>query len=98
MNTPSEENASSRNYTGVVNNQSVEDDPLRVGAIICNQREQAGISRRQLSAAAGYSASYVQKIESGHAEPSLRAFAKLAHQLKLTGAEILLIVRREAQR
>ena len=74
------------------------DDPLSVGSVIRRMREAAGLSCRQLSQAAGMSASYVNKVESGHTEPSLRSFAKLAHELHMTSQEILLVIRHEALR
>lgn len=61
-------------------------------------RERAGLSARQLSAAAGLSPAYVNKVESGQIEPSFRAFAKIARQLGMTQREIYLLVCGEAER
>jgi transcriptional regulator with XRE-family HTH domain len=55
-------------------------------------RERVGMSARQLSAAAGLSPSYVNKVEAG-TMPSLQAFAKLAKAAEMTDAEIAFAVR-----
>lgn len=55
-------------------------------------RERVGMSARQLSAAAGLSPSYVNKIENG-AMPSLQAFARLARAAQLSDAEVAFAVR-----
>lgn len=56
-------------------------------------RQRNDMSARAVSQAAGLSPSYVNKIEAGEIEPSLKAFGKLAHVLGLTNTEITFIVR-----
>jgi predicted transcriptional regulator len=45
-----------------------------------------------LSLQAGLSESMVGKIEAGHLEPSLKTFARLAVQLRLSRSEIAVLV------
>lgn len=59
-----------------------------VGGIVKFARERAGLSTRELSRAAGLSASYVSKLESGSIEPSLKAFSRLATVTGMTMLEI----------
>lgn len=56
-------------------------------------REKKQYSARHLSLEAGLSASYVNKVESGALEPSLKAFSSIARVLEMTEAEILLMVK-----
>lgn len=56
-------------------------------------REQRGLSRYALSRKAGLSASYVGKLEGGHIEPSLKAFAAIALALELASHEVFFCVR-----
>lgn len=43
------------------------------------------------------SAAYVSSLEAGHLQPSLRTFAKLAVELRLTPQEIHLVILSEAR-
>lgn len=56
------------------------------------------MSARAASLAAGFSESYLGKVEKGECSLSLESFARIAHMLGMTDAEIALIVRWEAQR
>lgn len=58
-------------------------------------RERAGVSARELSTQAGLSPAYVGKVEAGHIQPSLRAFAHIAQALKMTPQEIWVVVTTE---
>lgn len=73
-------------------------DGLTVGTAIRVLREHSGLSARQLSVAAGLSPAYVNKVESGQIEPSLRSFAKIARQLGMTQREVFLLICKEADR
>lgn len=68
----------------------------KVGALIRVARERRGLSARQLSAITGYSPAYVSRLESGNLDPSLRAFAKIAHALHLNNIEVMLCLAVEA--
>lgn len=72
-------------------------DSPTTGAVLASVREKRGLSRRQLSLAAGLSESHVGKVESG-VEPSFRVFSKIAHQLGLNAREIYALVQLEAGR
>lgn len=62
-------------------------------------RERRGnVSARALSLACGLSESYVGKLEAGTIEPSLRAFAKLAKELRMTQREVAAVLAAEAVR
>jgi len=69
---------------------------LTLGEGIQFLREKKGLSARQVSAAAGLSATYVSKVERGMMEPSLKAFGKIATALSMTDAETNLLVRLHA--
>ncbi len=55
-------------------------------------REKRNVSARQLSLAAGFSESYVSKIESGELAPSFSAFASIARELEMTPWELMFCV------
>lgn len=69
-----------------------------VGQLVRAAREAAGLSKRQLSLAAGLSESYVGKVEAGHLNPTIGAFARIAESLNLNDREIVLIVKVEGAR
>lgn len=56
-------------------------------------RQRRGLSAAALSRQAGYSPSYIAKLESGDLEPSLGAFASIAKALEFSDAEIAFTVR-----
>ncbi len=60
--------------------------------LLRHTRESRELSARALSKLAGLSESYVQKLEAGTLEPSLRAFTALCSALKLNQREILVFV------
>ncbi len=64
-----------------------------LGEVVKNVRTRKGITAAQLSKSAGYSPSYVAKIESGTLEPSARAFATMARVLEMKDAEIVFAIR-----
>lgn len=70
---------------------------ISAGAGIRWLRCRNGLSARQLSARAGLSPSYVDKLERGEIEPSFRSFAKLALTLGMTPAEAWFLIQAEAQ-
>lgn len=59
-------------------------------------RTKRGLSGRALSMQAGHCVSYVNKLESGLMEPSLRGFAQVAAALKMTPLEIWTVIMAEA--
>ena len=69
---------------------------LTLGEGIRYLREKKGLSARQVSAAAGLSATYVSKVERGAMEPSLKAFGRIAAALDMSDAEANLLVRLHA--
>ena len=69
-----------------------------LGDYVRMAREARGLSRRQLSMAAGLSESYVSKLESGSVDPSVRRFAVLARQLGFNQRELFVLLTREAAR
>lgn len=76
-----------------------DDNQLTLGQALKALREQrTNLSARALSINAGLSESYVGKLEAGVCEPSARAFAKLAIQLRLKPAEVWVLLSREANR
>lgn len=75
-----------------------DDDNLPLGRAVQLCRVRAGVTARTLSLAAGLSESYVGKVEKGHIEPSLKAFARIAKQLGMSPREIYVLVIREAAR
>jgi len=60
-------------------------------------RERKGLSAAKLSRLAGYSASYVTKLEHGELEPSISAFATLAEILDFSDQEILFTVKKAGE-
>lgn len=70
---------------------------LELGGLIRLVRQRRGYSARQLSAMAGYSPSYVGKIEKGEIEPSLQAFAKIAKILNLSQMEVTYLLNKAAE-
>ena len=70
---------------------------LHLGDVIRAYREARGLSRRALSLQAGLSESVVGKVEAGN-EPSLWVFARLVRALRMTNAEVVLLVAMEARR
>lgn len=72
---------------------------LTVGATIKHLRTtRTDLSARAFSLAAGLSESYVGKIEAGRTEPSVRAFALIAAQLRMSPGEIYVLLQQEATR
>lgn len=69
-----------------------------LGVAIATLREKVNLSARALSLKAKLSESYCGKLEKGEIEPSLRAFACIAHQLRLSPREVHVLVMREALR
>jgi transcriptional regulator with XRE-family HTH domain len=61
-----------------------------------SKRERLGLSKRELGRRAGLSAAYVSAFEAGKLRPSFIAFARLAVELRLTPAEIFLLVQSAA--
>ena len=61
------------------------------------KRQQQGLSAAKLSRLAGYSPSYVSKLESGDHDPSFTAFAALAKILEFTDQEILFAVKKAGE-
>lgn len=57
----------------------------------CRVREE--ISAAALSKAIGKSASYIAKIESGQMDPSIKAFARMTIVLKMSSAEVNILIR-----
>ena len=70
---------------------------MNVGEGIRLLREREGYSARALSLKCQFSASYVGKVESGEIDPSVKAFAKLAIELKLSSQEIIYLIMEEAK-
>ena len=64
-----------------------------LGAAIKLTRLRAQMSAAQVSELAGYSSSYVAKIESGKLDPSVVAFAKIAKVLNMSDSEIVWLIR-----
>jgi transcriptional regulator with XRE-family HTH domain len=60
------------------------------------KREALGLSQRELASRAGKSPAYVSALETGRIKPTLRSFAKLARELRLTGPELQAIIVTEA--
>lgn len=67
---------------------------MELGEALVFLRKRRGMSARSLSLAAGYSPSYVSKVERGEQEPSFRAFCSIAKVLELTDREIVFLVSR----
>lgn len=69
-----------------------------LGDYVRKCREARGLSRRQLSMAAGLSESYVSKLEAGTVDPSVRRFAAIVKQLGINQRELQVLIAREAAR
>lgn len=69
-----------------------------VAQVVTLCRQRVGLSKRGLSDAADLSASYVNKIEAGKMDPSLRCFARIAMALGLSPREIYVVIQQEAKR
>lgn len=69
---------------------------ISVNAVVQAKREELGLSKRELARVAGMSSAYVSALESGRLQPSLRAFARLAIELRLSPREIAYVVWAEA--
>jgi len=66
---------------------------------VAMRRAALDLSARALSLRAGLSPAYVTKLEGGHiAEPSFRAFARLAKETGMTPDEVWVCVMHEANR
>lgn len=77
---------------------ATEADDLSLAAAMRAIRQSKKISARALSLKAGLSQAYCGKVEKGHLEPSLRAFACIVRTLGLSPREVHLLVMREAMR
>lgn len=74
-------------------------ETLTLGQALKALREsRTTMSARALSLAAGLSESYVGKVEAGNCEPSMRAFARIAVQLRLKPGEAWVLLVQEADR
>lgn len=71
---------------------------LTVEEVVRSKRVALGLSRRELARRARLSPAYVSGLESSRIAPSLRAFARLAVELRLTGPEMMFLIRAEADR
>lgn len=58
-------------------------EDVRIGATIKALREARGMSQEQLSQAAMLSRPYLANIETGRKRPSIKAVARLAHELRV---------------
>jgi len=58
---------------------------MRAGTLLRHARRRAGLSQRQLAAAAGVPQSTVGRIETGHLNPTLE---NLRHLLRAAGADL----------
>jgi transcriptional regulator with XRE-family HTH domain len=66
------------------------DRPETLGEYVREQREQAGLSQRQLAAEAGVSLSNISRLESGfHSTPSPELLKSIADVLDIDLAELL---------
>lgn len=61
----------------------------RLGEEVRREREKAGLSLAQLSAAAGLSKAYLLKIESGATNPSVGVLGQIADALDITIADLV---------
>jgi transcriptional regulator with XRE-family HTH domain len=66
--------------------------------VVYTLRNRQGISGRALSKKAGLSPSYVQKLEAGDIDPTVKAFSAIAEALGMSRDEILLCVMSEMPR
>lgn len=76
----------------------IERVPLGAAQAIRYKRHSANLSGQALALKAGFSPSYVGKVEREACLPSLRAFARLAVALGMNKEEVFLIVLLEAAR
>lgn len=75
------------------------DELIALGSALKALREQrTRLSARALSLNAGLSESYLGKVESGLVEPSFKAFAKIAVELRMKPGEAWVLITREALR
>ena len=70
---------------------------LTLCSAITYLRQQREMSARALSEAAGFSPSYVGKLEAGEVQPSFKAFCRLAKALNLSDYEIVFLVKRSQE-
>jgi transcriptional regulator with XRE-family HTH domain len=71
---------------------------LHVESLLSRKRTISGLSRRELGRRCGLSVAYVSALESGRIAPSLRAFARLAAELRFTDPELQMVMAIEAER
>jgi transcriptional regulator with XRE-family HTH domain len=71
---------------------------LTVEEAVRSKRVAHGLSCRELANRSRLSSAYVSALESGRLAPSLRAFARLAVELRLSPQELAFLVRAEAER
>jgi transcriptional regulator with XRE-family HTH domain len=64
-------------------------DPRAIGLRVREEREKAGLSLAQLSAAAGITKAYLVRLETHGGNPSVEIVAKIAEALDLTVADLL---------
>ena len=76
---------------------NTEDFSSLMRALLRRRREERGLSARAVSEMAGLSPSYVNKVESGEVQPSLRTFGKIITALDLNDLEVALLCRLAAQ-
>jgi transcriptional regulator with XRE-family HTH domain len=69
---------------------------ISLGEAIRLLRGKQKMSARKLSAVVGFSPSYINKIEAGEIDPSFKAFAKIAYNLKMSTAEIVYLLNKAA--
>jgi XRE family transcriptional regulator, regulator of sulfur utilization len=60
----------------------------RIGDILKRHRERQGLSLRTLGERAGFSASFLSQVETGHASPSIASLERIAGELGLTLGEL----------
>lgn len=63
-----------------------------LGQAIKLLRSKRRVSARKLSEAIGFSPSYINKIEKGEIDPSVRAFAKIAYYLQMSPPELVYLL------
>lgn len=71
---------------------------MLLGDCVRYARTRKGLSARAVSREAELSPSYVQKLEAGDIDPTLKSFAKIAQVLGLNSEEILFCVREEIRK
>jgi transcriptional regulator with XRE-family HTH domain len=67
-----------------------------VGELVRRTRVHRGVSQRALGEKAGLSSAYIYKLERGHLQPGLRAFATIAVALRMNPIEVWILLRAEA--